>query len=105
MNAVDFVKKHGWEKAVEVIKNRPPMNSARYRASDNKYSSTLSSGQAVCTVELKRLIESWELVERLGGLESSLNERDFRRKQNILQGHDQELSEAIRDVESVGGGV
>lgn len=105
MNAVEFVKKHGWEKAVEVIKNRPPMNSARYRPSDNKYSSTLSSGQAVCTVQLKRLVESWELVDWHGGLKYAKNyfERNSKKHPDV-EGWDS-LEQAIRDVESVGGGV
>lgn len=104
MNAVEFVKKHGWEKAVEVIKNRPPMNSARYRPSDNKYSSTLSSGQAVCTVQLKRLVESWELVQSKGGIKSAKKEADCL-FDNGVEGRAFEIYEAIEDVESVGGGV
>lgn len=104
MNAVEFVKKHGWEKAVEVIKNRPPMNSARYRPSDNKYSSTLSSGQAVCTVQLKRLVESWELVESWGGLEDAkLYDLSPCEKKPESAGY--KLKKAITDVERVGGGV
>ncbi len=99
MNAVEFVKKHGWEKAVEVIKNRPPMNSARYRPSDNKYSSTLSSGKAVCTVQLKRLVDSWELVEFCGGL-------DLAKKldKDLLVENFEDIQKAIADVESVGVG-
>ncbi|ATZ64273.1 hypothetical protein [Acinetobacter bereziniae] len=62
MKAFEFIQNVGWSKATEVINNRPLMNSARYRPTDNKYSSTLSSGHTVCTIELKRFIESWKLL-------------------------------------------
>lgn len=68
MKASEFVKEHGLVKAIEVVKNKPPMNSSRYRARDNKYSATISTGESVSTIELKRIIESHELVESKGGL-------------------------------------
>lgn len=119
MNAVEFVKKHGWEKAVEVIKNRPPMNSARYRPSDNKYSSTLSSGKAVCTVQLKRLVESWELVivwrmpeswrdaydGDVLGLEGARMYLEMFGNHELTGEELERFKQAIADVESVGGGV
>lgn len=69
MKANEFVKKFGLVKAIEVVKNRPPVNSSRYRARDNKYSATISTGESVSTIDLKRLVESHELVETLGGFE------------------------------------
>ena len=51
--------------------------------------------------DLKKLVDVYELVNRLGGLESAIRERDFRRHKNILQSYDKELSEAIQLVESV----
>lgn len=95
MKANEFVKKYGWKKAVEVIKSIPPMNSARYRSSDNKYSSALSSGKAVCTVHLKRLVDSYELVEFCGGLEIA------KKLDNDLLGENfKDVQIAIDDVES-----
>lgn len=50
--------------------------------------------------ELKHLVKSHDLVKRLGGLDSAVNELNYRREQGILQSYDSELSQAISDVES-----
>jgi len=108
MNAVEFVKKFG---IITFKLSTSFVNTRKYLVvydGEIDFTDEIQPFHGKCVferTEVKRLVESWELVERLGGLESSLKERDFRRKQNILQGYDQELSEAIADVESVGGGV
>lgn len=102
MKANEFVKKYGLVKAIEVVKNTPPMNSSRYRIRDNKYSATISTGESVSTIDLKRLVESHELVGSYGGLESSKLTVDY---PNFLNDEDvkttnHRLSKAIADVES-----
>lgn len=114
MKAVVFVQNEGWSKAIDVMKNLPRENSARYRPRDNKYSSTLSSGDSVCTIQLKKLIESWEYVQ-IHGLENSkeiiekapaeaecyswtIGNTGIRDKTVLLS----KLKDAIKDVESVG---
>ncbi|WP_151960872.1 hypothetical protein [Acinetobacter bereziniae] len=91
MNAVEFVRNEGWDVAQETVKE----NSKQLRI--------LSTWE----VELKRLVESWELVEKVGGLTMA---KDFYKNFECVHiGLDliqcRNLGKAIADVESVGGGV
>lgn len=54
MNAVEFVKKYGWEEA-------------------KRFANMLGSSEVegVSAKDLKRLVESYELVESYGGLDKS----------------------------------
>ena len=99
MKANEFVKKHGLVKAIEVVKNKPPMNSSRYRARDNKYSATISTGESVSTIDLKHLVESHELVEKLGGIAKTKEAFGlcvFRNRASYAK----RVEQAIADVES-----
>ena len=110
MNAVEFVKKHGWDEAQETVKE----NSKQLRI--------LSTWE----VELKRLVERWELIAKFDGLEEckrivssapsgaigyhTMYEGYFDEKSKLYyEGLNQclivDLEQAIADVESVGGGV
>lgn len=92
MNAIEFVKKHGWKDAKICLLNcASPEDKWFMRRGD------LISGQDFD--DLKQIVEAWELVERIGGFESAVKERDFRRINNILQSYDKELSDAISLLE------
>lgn len=82
MNAVEFVKKYGWE--------------------ESQYISSLimETGENVYGVEredLHRLVESYELVEKFGGLDNAKQEECMANYFGF--GHNG-LKQAIIDVES-----
>ncbi|MEG1855679.1 MAG: hypothetical protein RR231_09250 [Acinetobacter sp.] len=97
MNAIQFIKEHGADKAREVLKAQPKMNSARFRPSDKRYSSTFSSGNTVCTLKLRKLIESIDLIEFCGGIDIA-KELD----EEFLGENSQAVRQAIADYESIG---
>lgn len=93
MNAVEFVKKHGWEEAKKFL-NLPSYTIDQLLM--------LQSGLR-CN-ELQKLVDSWELVESWGGLEDAkLYDLSPCEKKPESAGY--KLKKAIRDVERVGGGV
>lgn len=94
MKAFEFVKKFGREVAVDVVKNQPAMNSARYRPKDKNYSSTLSSGDSVCMIKLKKLVDAFDVIELCGGLEMA-KELD----NDLLHDFSECIDEAINLVE------
>lgn len=90
MNAVEFVKKFGWERSKKAVWLSITEFS---RAFD------IDSGFIICRrKDLKRLVESYELVESWGGLEDAkLYDFDsFKDKPNSA-GY--KLMQAIIDVE------
>ncbi|ENV18764.1 MULTISPECIES: hypothetical protein [Acinetobacter] len=93
MNAVEFVKKHGWEEAKKFL-NLPSYTIDQLLM--------LQSGLR-CN-ELQKLVDSWELVESWGGLEDAkLYDLSPCEKKPESAGY--KLKKAITDVERVGGGV
>lgn len=89
MNAVEFVRNEGWDVAKETVKE----NSKQLRI--------LSTWE----VELKRLVDSWELVESYGGLDGAKGEFfEIIHSGQYSKTCPTVLSRAIADVESVGGG-
>lgn len=128
MNAVEFVKKHGWEKAAEAIKNAPPLDDKVWyffwcnECGNGGSSQTMISNSympdycacSVCTSEdlksddgdyedLKRLVESYEFINKHGGIDRC---KDWYRSSPFKRDkYMRELKQAIADVESVGGGV
>ncbi|MEX3725406.1 hypothetical protein AB3504_19395 [Acinetobacter baumannii] len=68
MKPEQFIREFGVEKAREVVANQPKMNATQYRAKDKKYSSLFKpSPEIVYVADLKRLVESFDLIEKLGG--------------------------------------
>lgn len=65
MNAINFIKQHGVDKAREVLKNAHWENIAY--GNGNYYSSSCSEND-VMLEDLKRLVESVDLVNNCGGL-------------------------------------
>lgn len=90
MKAVEFVELVGLAESKRIVRDNEIKGLYRHLN--------------VCHVdlpELKRLVESWELVESYGSINQA--------KQAIIDGNNHcmfiDLEQAIADVESVGGGV
>lgn len=88
MNAVDFVKKHGWEYAKHILSDDAPL------VMDLDYN------------ELKRLVDSWELVESYGGIPMAKRQLSLFLRVNSERCTDQSvrvtnLKQAVEDMESV----
>lgn len=85
MNAVEFVKKHGWEYARHILSDDAPIVVG-----------------LDCN-ELKRLIESWELIEKLGGLikAKEVYQQYWNSGVGSAMGHAIEIEQAIKLVEQV----
>lgn len=77
MKANEFVKKHGWVDAIKYVKNC-------HREDKNSFYD-----------DLKRLVESHELIEKLGGLKFA---KDFIKFTGSTMNNT--LENAIADVES-----
>lgn len=85
MNAVEFFRKHGVEESKKHLKWMEDVKARRDIHGD-------------FMDDLKRLVESWKLVGKLGGIEKAKTYVPDRYKSKRLK-------QAIADVESVGGGV
>ena len=76
MNAIQFIQQHGVDKAREVIDGAPA--NARYFETYplrvRYYISDIGCNRAISISELKRLVESVDLIDSLGGLELSKKE-------------------------------
>lgn len=107
MRAEQFIKDHGLERAREVVANQPKMNATQYRAKDKKYSSLFKpSPEIVYVADLKRLVESVDLVNRLGGIEETRKTLAFilRKRTNSKYAMNFEkpaLEQAIADYEVI----
>lgn len=99
MQANEFVKEHGWDKAKELL------------AKANGCASIKSMGHHFLYSDLERLVESWELVESLGGLvkaKTNLSSVEYNLSKSVWFGEDKlekenfasRLRQAIADVES-----
>jgi hypothetical protein len=112
MNAVEFVKKHGWEAVFEAVKSTTAEETAAFESKDldpilAKDGSVIGFNvkvYAIPYVDVKSLVESWELVESYGGVGNAKVEL-LKIKRHPMRGDYVMVSKAIRDVESVGGGV
>lgn len=112
MNAVEFVKKHGWEAVIEAVKSTTAEETAAFESTDldpilAKDGSVIGFNvkvYAIPYIEVKSLVESWELVEKHGGLIGAKKEAEKLEWSNQSEWYNK-LIKAIRDVESAGGGV
>lgn len=110
MEANKFIKEFGWDKAKEVAEYRDNHAKGTHVFKFNKscadkgelsggaYLYTENYGDwSVSVDDLKRLVESYEFVESLGGLKVSLYLRNHNmlRKEHLLK-----AKQAIADVES-----
>lgn len=95
MNAVEFVNKHGWEEAK--------------KASESIFNGDVTyKREEINLDDLKRLVESWELVEFIGyDLDGAKQVYEFSKDLKFLRMRGkiiliEDLRTAIRDMESVG---
>ncbi|WPO68756.1 hypothetical protein SDC64_07505 [Acinetobacter haemolyticus] len=99
MNAIQFIKDHGVEKAREVVEGAP--SRANWYQVKGKYSNDLYScnheiyGEAIMLSELKRLVESVDRINSCGGL--------YGFKTYCNGDFSQEDLQAITDCEAIGG--
>ena len=110
MKANEFVKKFGWDRAKEIVNGAGEHH--RYFIADGISVTYSKYGDCFDSVDdLKRLVESWELVESLGGVvkaESNLSSVRYNLNIGLFHGwdklnmqfHAQKLLKAIADVES-----
>lgn len=122
MNAIQFIKDHGVEKAREVVEGAPDKTASHYVISKRPhyysvdfqsyfnngdwYDSDYTSEQDLANdyepqnviriSDLKHLVESVDLIEKLGGIEAA--------KSYVPDQYKSErLKQAIADYESIGG--
>ncbi|ATR87165.1 hypothetical protein V7I38_18820 [Acinetobacter baumannii] len=104
MKPEQFIREYRVEKAREVVANQPKMNATQYRAKDKKYSSLFKpSPEIVYVADLKRLVESIDLVESWGGIED-LKLYDLSHCKDKPESAGYKLLKAIADYESIYGG-
>ncbi|EPX2237051.1 hypothetical protein ACWX6B_000936, partial [Acinetobacter baumannii] len=101
MKPEQFIREYRVEKAREVVANQPKMNATHYRAKDKKYSSLFKpSPEIVYVADLKRLVESIDLVESWGGIED-LKLYDLSHCKDKPESAGYKLLKAIADYESI----
>lgn len=97
MNATDFIKQHGVDKAREVVEGAPELA---------EYYSTIDGGyyrieiNAVNLKQLKRLVESVDLVESFNGVEMAKRYLE----ENVECSDSERLKQAIADYELIYSG-
>ena len=108
MKANEFVKRFGLDSAKNILNNMPAMATS-YRVSENNalgmgglYGRISNingniNGNIISLIDLKRLIDSHELVEKLGGLENAKDEYFSCVQNNEPASY---VAKAIFDVES-----
>ncbi len=103
MNATDFIKQHGVDKAREVVEGAPEWamsinfnNGMYYSRMEHKKGDTFLS-------ELKRLVESVDLVNSLGGVQEATN-KAFDMTMLVVGFNPDKIEQAIADYESIYGG-
>ena len=102
MKPDEFVKKYGWEVAKEISKKGLTMKSAYFDTQKHEFfdGTPVRVGIDVKRVDfisnLRRLVESHELVDSLGGLDKA--KKLINSQHNLYT--DMKLAKAIADVES-----
>ena len=99
MRANEFVKKFGWGWAKDVVNNQPKTDAQIFNPYNQKYSSSYNIKKGVSVAWLERIVESHELVEKVGGLalaKIELKSVDYNSEKDFYEN----LKQAIADVES-----
>ena len=99
MNAIDFIKQHGVAKAREVVEGAPDL-AEYYSTIDGEYYRI--ELHAVNLRHLKRLIESFDLINSLGGVQEATN-KAFDMTMLVVGFNPDKIEKAIADYESIGG--
>ena len=113
MNAIQFIKENGVEKAREVIDGIPSKYMSCYYSTlcyctkSKKYSDRFKPRESLVNMGwLKRLVESVDLIDSLGGLELSKKESNNCRFYEYadMSHRSYAIKQAIADYESIYGG-
>lgn len=125
MNAIQFIKEHGVDKAREVIAKdqfvadlclvTPSGNLIYYKEVKGSFPEVIDFGKVGLIADdylmlelsdLKRLVESLELVDKCGGIESIKDTFDFAWAHGAdeLTEYGERLKQAIADYEQIFGG-
>lgn len=121
MNAINFIKQHGVEKAREEL-TKLPNSTVTHMTSDarmfidenNPLLDEFQRGQIkdlICIEDLKRLVESVDLIKKHGGLFSTKCQLDKGGSDYEWYGENgdygltdlEDLEQAIADYEAIGG--
>ena len=94
MNAVEFVKERGWDRASELVNECPAEMSYVGKCGFSK----INHKGFVCKGELKILVEAWEFVQAHGGV-SNAHEYVYSHDPYGLSMHYNDLSNKIYLVE------
>lgn len=114
MKANEFVKKFGWEEAKEIVGGLPekfkfkPLGSVCWDNNTYKYSDRFKPRSSLVNMaDLKRLVESWELVNEFDDIEQARSwipdmdeEMPYQVRGSNKRFFKGQLIEAIADVES-----
>ena len=99
MNAIQFIQQHGVDKARKVIDSAPEWamsinfnNGMYYSRMEHKKGDTF-------LYDIKRLVESVDLVESFNGVEMAKRYLE----ENVECSDSERLKQAIADYESIGG--
>ena len=94
MSATDFIKQHGVDKAREIVEGAPEL-AEYYSTIDGEYYRIEIN--AVNLKQLKRLVESVDLVESFNGVEMAKRYLE----ENMECSDSERLKQAIADYESI----
>ena len=100
MNAIQFIKEKGVDKAREVVEGAPDL-AEYYSTIDGEYYRI--ELHAVNLRHLKRLVESVDLVNSLGGVQEATN-KAFDMTMLVVGFNPDKIEQAIADYESIYGG-
>lgn len=98
MKAVEFIRKVGWEKSIEVVEVGD-IGATKYIPAWNFYAAGIVSDDFVLLSELKKYTSAYELVQKHGGIDGAIEETGM----SYISASDwDELNIAITLVEEVG---
>lgn len=107
MKANEFVKKHGWDAVINAVKSTNAEETSEFESTDlypilSKRGDTIGFNVKVYRIkygEVKRLAESYELVESYGGLFEAKIYADSEYRSLSAPQITKRLKQAIADVE------
>lgn len=102
MKPEQFIREYGVEKAREVVEGAPDGHKG-YNGAINQYTRGVWFSRDVMLSDLKRLVESVDLVESWGGIED-LKLYDLSHCKDKPESAGYKLLQAIADYESIYGG-
>lgn len=115
MSAIKFIQQHGVDRAREVVGGAPTVYIGTekawlcYRAKDNKYSTRFKHSNLLVNISsLKRVVESVDIITKVGGIREAVEEHTrwmhapelhlYRIGESV-----ERLKQAIADYEAIGG--